>query len=40
MFYKVNVQSDPTPTLPREGVSPWGDLEGVVNAQYSIFKDR
>ena len=29
--------SDPTPTLPREGVSPWGDLEGVVNVQCSIF---
>ena len=27
--------SDPTPTLPREGVSPWGDLEG--GRQCSMF---
>jgi arabinoxylan arabinofuranohydrolase len=27
------VKGDPTPTLPREGVSPWGDLEGVVKGQ-------
>ena len=32
------VKGDPTPTLPREGVSPWGDLEGVVKGQ--IFNGK